>query len=145
MPIQSLLKHNVDAAKECIDYNASIDSQGRQSNFNPFNRAMQLPKSKKEIQREINKQIQDYIDAGGVVHEIPKGVSGNLDNDNLFKSSAMISPKLPRTPLNDVVKTLEERKHAKSKHHRLARGKPHKKLLVDDFGDPVRWVWEDQK
>ena len=104
---------------------------------------MKSKKSKQEQSQELAEQIQKYLNTGGEVKEIPNGISGNTLNANLFKSSAQIEPKSPRTPLTEVVKTLEARKSGSDKKPEVSNKKPQKKLIVDDFGDPVRWVWEE--
>ena len=103
---------------------------------------MKPGKSKQEIRHELNQQIQDFLERGGNVTQVERGVSGNIENNNLFRMSAQIEPRADRTPLTDVVQTLEERKHNKNKHAKTAK-RPRKKLIVDDFGDPIRWVWEE--
>ena len=103
---------------------------------------MKLDKSKHQQRRELAESMQEYLSAGGKVTEVPREMSGNESNLNLFRNSHCVDPKSPRTPLTDVVKTLEERKRTpKTKSNK--QKKPQKRLIVDDFGDPVRWVWEE--
>lgn len=102
-------------------------------------------KSKKEQRRELDQQIREYIESGGHVHQVSSGTSGNQNNLNLFRSNGQAEPKSDRTPLTDVVKKLEERKHSKhSGTPKTTKKRPRKRLIVDDFGDPVRWVWEEE-
>ena len=102
-------------------------------------------KTKSQIRDEINKQIDDYLHTGGEVNEVPRGHSGNLSNENLFVKTSSDQPPQPRTPVNDVVQALEERK--KNKGSKLPsppkNRKPKKRLITDDFGEPVRWVWDE--
>ncbi len=101
-------------------------------------------KSKNEQRQELSQLIKEFVESGGEVVRVPSGISGNENNNNLFRSSSQFEPKGDRTPLTDVVKTLEERKQQKStKTNVIKSSKPKKKLIVDDFGDPVRWVWEE--
>lgn len=105
---------------------------------------MKQQKSKKEQSRELARLIQQYVESGGEVMSVPSGTSGNTENNNLFRNSSNFEPKSDRTPLTDVVKTLEERKQNKNnKKPSLQTKSPKKKLIVDDFGDPVRWVWDE--
>ncbi len=46
-----------------------------------------------------------------------------------------------RTDLSQVAATIDARKH-KPKRQRL-NPRPQRKLLYDDFGEPLRWVWQD--
>lgn len=104
---------------------------------------MNPKKSKKEQRKELATLIQNYIESGGEVLHVSSGTSGNHDNTNLFHASAQPEPKPERTPLTDVVNSLEERKHKKGTSVQKTVKRPKKKLIVDDFGDPVRWVWEE--
>ena len=94
---------------------------------------------------ELSRLIQEFVESGGEVVNVPSGISGNSNNENLFRSNNKLAPKTDRTPLTDVVLALEERKQNKNdkKRDKEKLKKPKRKLIVDDFGDPIRWVWED--
>ncbi len=95
--------------------------------------------TKAELRAELERQIQDYLQTGGVVQDVPRGQSGQVDNRNLFGSLSQNPPRQDRTPVDDVVQALESRKHP---HNNVKKSKrPRKKLLTDDFGEPLRWVW----
>lgn len=103
---------------------------------------MKPTKTKKEIRDEIDKQVEDFLRSGGSVNEVKQGISGNEANINLFKQTASFAPKQDRTPVTDVVKELEARKS--NKNNGVApKKKPRKVLITDDFGEPIRWVWEE--
>lgn len=102
---------------------------------------MKPPKTKAQIRAEIEAQIESYLNTGGEVNTIPRGTSGNTDNSKLFASSSSFEPKQERTPVNDVVKELEERKKNKAPTKTKTHAKPKRKLITDDFGEPIRWVW----
>lgn len=100
-------------------------------------------KTKAQLRAEIEQQISSYIQHGGAVHDIPSGVSGQLDNENRFGQLVRSEPRQERTPLVDVIKEIEARKsRSKKPAPKAARG-PRRKLITDDFGEPVRWVWEE--
>lgn len=95
--------------------------------------------TKAQIRAELERQVQDYLQTGGMVNAIPRGQSGQLDNRNLFGSLGQNPPRQARTPVDEVVQALEARKHP---HNNIKKSKrPRKKLLTDDFGEPLRWVW----
>ncbi|WP_096084945.1 hypothetical protein [Agaribacterium haliotis] len=104
---------------------------------------MNAQKSKPEQSRELAQKVQDFLQSGGEVQQVPSGVSGNADNSNLFRQGHSIDPRSERTPLTEVVKTLEARKQGKEQESPPKTKKPQKRLIVDDFGDPVRWVWDE--
>lgn len=94
--------------------------------------------TKAELRAELERQIQDYLQTGGVVQDVPRGTSGHLDNRNLFGNLGQNPPRQERTPVDDVVQALEARKHPISSPKKK---RPRKKLLTDDFGEPLRWIW----
>ncbi len=101
-------------------------------------------KTKAQVRAEIDEQINQYIAAGGEVKQVAKGVSGNMDNTNHFSSSSSFQPKQERTPVTDVIQQVEERRKHKSPTPLKRPPRPRKKLITDDFGEPLRWVWIDK-
>jgi len=104
---------------------------------------MKIKKSKKQQSDELAKAMAEFLHDGGEIKTIPNGTSGKTENINLFKTSAEFGEKAHRTPLTEVVKTLEERKKSKNKTQPKVTRKRSKKLIVDDFGEPLRWIWDD--
>ncbi|WP_188150128.1 hypothetical protein [Teredinibacter waterburyi] len=101
-------------------------------------------KTKAQIRDEIAQQVASYIADGGDVRDVPRGLSGNINNSNLFSASTSFEPKHERTPLNDVIQQLDERKRNSKLHPPKRHRQPTKKLITDDFGEPLRWVWKDE-
>lgn len=99
--------------------------------------------TKAQIRTELEKQIQEYLREGGVVNNVPRGQSGHLDNKNLFSQVGDQPPRQERTPLNDIVRALEARKHPPAPLTRRHSKRRRKKLITDDFGEPLRWIWEE--
>ncbi len=99
-------------------------------------------KTKAEIRDDIADDINQFLSKGGAVKDIPSGVSGNEKNMNLFSQSTQFEPKQARTSVTEVVKELEARKKAKNNPEKAQKG-PRKRLIKDDFGEPVRWVWDE--
>ena len=106
--------------------------------------------SKSDLRREIQAQIRDYLRSGGAVEEVPKGVSGREPGEappgafrRLFQP--VETSREPRTPVHDVVIAIEARRNA-GKTVKPPRGKPRlrRKPIMDDFGEPVRWVWVEE-
>lgn len=108
-----------------------------------FLSAMKRPPSKQQLRAEMQQQIQQYLREGGVVRDVPRGQSGFQNNANLFAQLGDNPPRQERTPLDNVVKALDARKkqpHSNVRTHKRAR----KKLITDDFGEPLRWVWVEE-
>jgi len=83
------------------------------------------------------------------VKNIPNGVSGKNPGDPpLFLNRRLfIEPPLPRTPIPEVVAAIEARRALRlrrqpvRKRNRLP--KPRRKVIYDDFGEPLRRLWVD--
>lgn len=101
-------------------------------------RIMKPLPTKAQIRAQLAQEIQQYLQGGGVVHDIPKGASGRTDNHNPFGQMGSNPPPQPRTPVTEVIKTLEARKHPPTPRKTK---RPYKKLITDDFGEPLRWIW----
>lgn len=101
--------------------------------------------SKKELQAELDKQVRDFVEHGGNIDQVERGQTG-LDREkpwvNPFKSTEGEKSQ-SRTPVPEVVAAIDARKSAPKKPKPKHR-KPSKKWILDDFGEPVRWVWSDQ-
>jgi hypothetical protein len=107
-----------------------------------LNPAVMKPiKTKAEIRAELNAQVQQFLLDGGQVADIPRGVSGHADNRNPYALQGENPPKQTRTPVDEVLKALDARKRQK---HAPFKARPRKKLITDDFGEPLRWVWIDE-
>ncbi len=105
-------------------------------------RTITRTKTKKEVRDEITRAVDQFLSTGGEVKDIPSGVSGNESNINLFSQSTQFEPRKSRTPVTDVVKELDARKNGNQEKPPTQKG-PRKKLITDDFGEPIRWVWEE--
>ncbi|WP_075185039.1 hypothetical protein [Teredinibacter haidensis] len=98
-------------------------------------------KTKAQIRAEIDGQINQYLASGGEVNAIESGISGNLNNCNHFSNSPNFQPKQDRTPVTEVIKQVEQRRKQKPGPPLNRHSRPKKKLITDDFGEPLRWVW----
>lgn len=111
--------------------------------MNKDTRKVQPTKTKAQIRDELAREVSSYLSSGGEVKSIPSGVSGNDTNTNIFAQATHFEPRKERTPVTEVIKDLEARKRIKAGPLKRSTG-PKKKLLTDDFGEPIRWVWEEQ-
>ena len=108
------------------------------------------PATKSELRHEIERQTRKFLQHGQLVNEIPKGVSsrdgaaGPLQKESWHMEKSQSG----RTYLTEVVDSLEQRKQSKAKAAPSANSsrpkKPRRRLIYDDFGEPLRWVWVDE-
>jgi hypothetical protein len=96
-------------------------------------------KTRRELHAELEAQIETYLEQGGEVKEIPRGASGRpLGSGPLYSVFEGDSPE-HRTLVNDVVAAIEARK--KPQHAKPPMSGPKKRIILDDFGQPIRWEW----
>ncbi len=103
---------------------------------------MKLRPNKIQIRNELDQQVREFLGNGGVIVEVAQGETGLGDKGSLNPSGFVERPRDTRTPVTGVVASIETRRHAKPLAAKSQRAKrPRKKMLFDDFGEPLRWVW----
>lgn len=102
--------------------------------------------TKADIRNELESQVRDFLEQGGNLEQVERGVSGRFDQNGPIKSNAIVfdEPKEGRTLLNEVVATIEARKHPEPTKKKTRRSAPKKKMIYDDFGEPLRWEWVEE-
>ncbi|TNE78147.1 MAG: hypothetical protein EP334_05365 [Gammaproteobacteria bacterium] len=106
----------------------------------PMNKAP----TKSQLRTELQQQVRDYLEHGGEIHEIPRGVSGRNNPLEGLPMAFFSQPKAERTPIPEVVAALDARRQKGAKPGKKARSKPKEKIIYDDFGEPIRKVWVDE-
>lgn len=103
--------------------------------------------SKADIRAELERETQRFLKQGGEVENVPRGISGKDPSDPpLFLNRTLfVEPKTRRTLVPDVVAAIEARRQAKRKtrtpRKRSRLPQPRRKVIYDDFGEPLRKVW----
>ena len=101
-------------------------------------------KTKAQIRVEIAQQVNEFLNKGGAVDTISPGVSGRDPSTQALVPPTLSQNKGPRTPVPDIIANIEaRRKPKKTKKSKLSKN-PKKKLILDDFGQPLRWEWADE-
>jgi len=112
----------------------------------PFNKNVMIkPKTtKKDTRKELESLVDQFIKAKGEIQQVNMGESGLVDGKYNTSHIGFNEPKKDRTPLNHVVAALQQKKGQKSSPSPTpVKKRPKKKIIYDDFGDPLRWVWEE--
>jgi len=110
---------------------------------------LKKPVSKDDIRRELEQEVDSFLQKGGSVENIPQGISGKdpADPPVHLNRRLFVEPKTKRTHVPEVVAAIEERRKAKlqrtPKPKRSRHSKPKRKVIYDDFGEPLRKVWVD--
>jgi hypothetical protein len=105
-------------------------------------------KSKAQERLEIESQIKYFLHHGGKVESVKPGVSG-WDNGSAnraaqkFSSTSSQARKEDRTPLLEQIRAIEARRNPLAASKSPKRKCPHRVLIKDDFGEPLRWSWRD--
>ena len=100
-------------------------------------------KTRRQLHQELEEQVRQYLDSGGQVNEVPRGMSGRMDANGPLVALFEGNSHEDRTPLPDVVAAIEARKKPASPT-KPKKSKPRKKVILDDFGQPLRWEWEEE-
>lgn len=111
---------------------------------------LKKPVSKADLRDELQRETERFLKQGGHVQNIPSGISGKDPGDPpLFLNRRLfIEPRGQRTLVPEVVAAIEARRRQKNqrkpqrKPSRLPR--PRRKIIYDDFGEPLRKVWVDE-
>lgn len=98
--------------------------------------------TKKDTRKELESLVDQFIKAKGEIQQVEMGESGLVDGKYNTSHMGFSEPKKERTPLNHVVAAIQQKKKP-SPPAPSPKKKPKKKVIYDDFGDPIRWVWEE--
>ncbi len=105
--------------------------------------------SKADIRADLEQAVDDFLRGGGQVENVPRGTSGIADRNApppYLETALFVGPRVPRTPVPEVVAAIEARRRDKPPRHtprRQRKPEPRRKTLYDDFGEPLRRVWSD--
>ena len=99
--------------------------------------------TKNDIREQIEKDIDSFLQKGGEVSTVEKGESGLVNGYLSEQKVAFDQPKQERTPVSNVLKTIDARRSRKEPPKKQSTDSaPKKKIIYDDFGEPIRVVWE---
>ena len=110
---------------------------------------MKKPVSKSDIRDELQQETERFLQQGGQVESIPRGISGKDPGDApLFLNRRLfVEPRTKRTPVPEVVAAIEARRKEKfmrKPQRKRSRLPPKRKTIYDDFGEPLRRVWVEE-
>ncbi|MFV0478565.1 MAG: hypothetical protein ACK5ME_12140 [Parahaliea sp.] len=107
---------------------------------------MKKPVSKSDLRADIEQAMAAYLREGGQIENIPRGLSGiaPASTPPAYLSTPLFSqPKTPRTLVPEVVAAIEARRkkpiHNNDSNHKHRA--THRRVIYDDFGEPLRKVW----
>lgn len=87
--------------------------------------------------------MADFMREGGEIQQVRPGESGLEDGAALRPPFAGGPASQPRTPALDVLAAIDARRKGKQPRKAAPRRQPRKKIIYDDFGEPLREIWEE--
>lgn len=99
--------------------------------------------TKKQLRQQLSQDIEDFLDHGGAVHEFERGESGLINGRLDDRRTGFEQPKQERTPLQAEMQAVDARKKPDKSSSVKTTSRPRKKIIYDDFGEPIREVWLD--
>ena len=105
--------------------------------------------SKADLRADLERETQRFLRRGGKVDNVPTGQSGKdpLEAPLYLNRRLFLEPREQRTLVPEVVAAIEERRKNRVKRNsgpkRSRTQKPRRKVIYDDFGEPLRKVWID--
>jgi hypothetical protein len=91
-----------------------------------------------------------FVQQGGKVDQIPRGTSGKEPGapPTYLAKRLFTEPRETRTFVPEVIAAIEARRLEKLKRPAKPRparpSKPRRKIIYDDFGEPLRRVWVEE-
>ncbi len=105
------------------------------------------PPSKEELRQHLSRDVEAFLAKGGNINQVEPGETGLTAQQKPLHAPLFNEPPTERTPLYEVMATLDERRSQMKRTggtQRKTPKKPRKKIIYDDFGEPLRTVWEDK-
>ena len=101
--------------------------------------------TKAEIRAQLQQETQAFLQQGGQVNEVASGETGLINGTYRNAGFVMNPQRQERTPLNNVLVQIDSRKAERQKPTKttvVKRNSNRKKVIYDDFGEPLRVVFE---
>lgn len=98
--------------------------------------------TKADIRAEIDASIEDFLAQGGAVKEVPRGQSAWQPGQGRHPSQYTDRPKQTQTFVPEIIAAIEARRKPQTPAKEKTK-KPQKRLVLDDFGEPLRWEWDE--
>jgi hypothetical protein len=103
---------------------------------------------KADLRNDLDRDIESFLAGGGQIVNVQAGETALESRAAPLRTPIFNEPRISRTPLDDVVATLDERRKTQlksaAKPKRPRKTQPRKRVIYDDFGEAVRTVWSDE-
>lgn len=96
--------------------------------------------TKADLRAEIAASVEDYLAQGGAVKDVPRGQSAWQPGEGRHPGQYVDRPRQTQTFVPDIIAAIEARRKPPAPSKDKPK-KPEKRLVLDDFGEPLRWEW----
>jgi len=105
-----------------------------------------MTSSKQSLRRELRRKTEEFLSRGGEIKQHNAGETGEpADRPRARSVFVSAQPRQTRTYVNHAVSALDNRKKSKTaKPVKKPSKRPKKKIIYDDFGEPLREVWSQE-
>jgi len=104
--------------------------------------------NKADLRNDLDRDIESFLARGGRIINVETGETALESSAAPLRTPIFNEPRTSRTPLDEVVATLDERRKMQLKRTpKPKRGRkplPRKRVIYDDFGEAVRTVWSEE-
>ena len=112
---------------------------------------LKKPVSKADLRKKLHQETELFLRKGGNVNKIPQGISGKESGEPpaYLNRRLFVEPKSSRTLVPEVVAAIEARRRDTPQRITVSKRRPpevpRRKVIYDDFGEPLRRVWLDDE
>jgi hypothetical protein len=97
--------------------------------------------NKADLRAEIAASVEDYLAQGGEVQDVPRGQSAWQPGEGRHPPGQYVDrPRQTQTFVPEIIAAIEARRKPQAPVRDKPK-KPEKRLVLDDFGEPLRWEW----
>lgn len=102
--------------------------------------------SKNSLRKQLREKTEAFLVSGGEIKKCQPGETGEPADQPRAKGVFVSpSPIKTRTYVNDLVTKIDQRKRkSPAKPPSKVSKRPKKKIIYDDFGEPLREVWVEE-
>ncbi len=102
--------------------------------------------NKADLRNDLDRDIETFLAGGGRIVNVQAGETALESRAAPLRTPIFNEPRTSRTPLDDVVATLDERRKTQLKRSpaRARNPQPKKRVIYDDFGEALRTVWSEE-
>jgi len=98
--------------------------------------------SKRNLREDILRKTEEYLSRGGKIKKYRAGESAERKDVPRRKAEFVGSDSLHQNDLTETVLTIDKRKeNLRNLPSAPSTSIPRKKIIYDDFGEPLREVW----